>query len=61
MSMMQGIVEPRHSRMPVSRAADRPEQPAGLSPRTQDLWLAAAGYRRRADQLADADARRAIP
>jgi len=44
--------------MSVNAAPPRREAPAGLSPKALELWLAAARYRRLADELAAADARR---
>ena len=45
--------------MPIVRQALRADASFGLSPRTLDLWLEAMRYRRLADELAAADARRA--
>ncbi len=60
--MIWGIIGPRHSGMPMSTATDpRGQAPAALSPKTLELWLAAARYRRRADELASADSRRPAP
>jgi hypothetical protein len=39
----------------------RREMPAGLSPETRKLWLAAVRYRRLADDLAAADTHRPTP
>ena len=45
--------------MPVTTAAEAPAKlPSGLSPKTLELWLAAARYRRVADALAEADKHR---
>ena len=52
----QIIGSPRHG-MSVTPASTSAQQRPGLSQRTQELWLAAARYRRIADDLAAHSAR----
>ena len=57
MPMTLDFVAPAESKMTVQVNAGAPA-PAGLSPSTQELWLAALRYRRAADALAADTARK---